>query len=119
MKCEFMEWVESSRKGRVTLALLQEFERRFMWLSVLDRTMLDTSKVLIFIRTVDPLHWEKMGLLLETNEGLMTHWALVERVCSHFDKQQEWKDQGSSMTGPRTWRKPILARMEETRRWLE
>ena len=43
-KREFMEWVETPGKARNTSALLQEFEKRFAWLSALDRTVLDTNR---------------------------------------------------------------------------
>ena len=45
-KREFMDWVDRSGKERNASTLLQEFERRFSLLSVLDRTVLDTSRVL-------------------------------------------------------------------------
>ena len=47
-----MEWVESPGKGQNTLALLQEFEKRFACLYTLDRTVIDMSKVLLFIKLV-------------------------------------------------------------------
>ena len=37
----------------------------------LDRIVLDTSKVLLFVKSVDVLNHEKVGLLLETDEGLI------------------------------------------------
>ena len=49
-----MEWVELPRKGRNTSALLKEFEKRFARLSTLDRIVIDMSKVLLFIKSVDP-----------------------------------------------------------------
>ena len=56
-----MEWVEILGKGRNTSVLLQEFKKRFVSLSTLDRRMLDTSKVLLFIKCVDLLDQEKVG----------------------------------------------------------
>ena len=88
-KCEFMEWVESLGKGRNTTTLLQEFEMRFARLSALDRTVLDTSKVLVFIKSVDEVDWEKVDHLLETDEGLTANWAMVKRFFGRFDKQQD------------------------------
>ena len=67
-----MAWVESPDKGRNASALLQEFEKQFARVSALDQTMLDTSRVLLFVKAVDALDQEKVGLLLETNEGLTT-----------------------------------------------
>ena len=55
-KREFMEWVKSPRKGRNTSTLLQEFRKRFARLLALDRTVLDTSRVLLFIKSVDVLN---------------------------------------------------------------
>ena len=73
-----------------------------MQLSTLDRTVLNTSKVQLFVKSVDVLDGEKVGILLETDEGLTTDWATVKRVYSRFDKRREWNDVGSSMTGPCT-----------------
>ena len=53
---DVMEWLESPGKGRNTSVLLQEFERRFTQLLALDQIVLDMSKVLLFIKSVDPLH---------------------------------------------------------------
>ena len=94
-----MEWVVSVGEGRNTSMLLQEFERRFTRLSALDQTVLDTSKVLLFINSVDPLYREKVGLFLEIDDGLTIDWAVVKRVCSRFDKRREWNDAGPLATG--------------------
>ena len=48
-----MEWVESPGKGRNVSVLLRDFEERFARLSALDRTILDTSWVLLFVNSVD------------------------------------------------------------------
>ena len=58
-------------------------------LSALDRIMLDTSKVLVFIKSVDEMDWEKVDLLLETDEGLTADWAVVKRVCGRFDERRD------------------------------
>ena len=71
-KREFLEWVENLGKGRNTSVLLQEFVKRYAQLSTLDRTVLDTSKVLLFIKLVNVADWEKVDILLETNEELTT-----------------------------------------------
>ena len=47
-----MEWVDLRGKGRSTSVLLQEFEKRFACLYTLDRTVIDMSKVLLFIKLV-------------------------------------------------------------------
>ena len=44
-KKDFMDWVENLGKGRNASTHLQEFESRFVRLSTLDRSMLDTSRV--------------------------------------------------------------------------
>ena len=67
--------------------LLREFEERFARLLMLDRTILDTSRVLLFVKSVDARDREQVGLLLETDDGLMTDWAVVKRVCGRFDKR--------------------------------
>ena len=58
--------------------------------------MLDTSKVLLFLKAVDVRDQEKVGLLVEDDVGLMMDWAAVKRVCSRFDKRREWIAEGSS-----------------------
>ena len=95
-KKDLMDWVELPGKGRNTTTLLQEFEKRFARLSTLDRAVLDTSKVLLFLKAVDVRDREKVGLLLEDDDGLITDWAAVKRVCSRFDKRREWTAEGSS-----------------------
>ena len=65
-----MEWVETPDKERNALVLLREFEERFASLSVLNRTILDTSRVLLFVKSVDERDREQVGLLLETDDGL-------------------------------------------------
>ena len=119
-RLDFMAWVESPGKGRNTTALLQEFEKRFARLSTLDRTVLETSRVLLFVKSVDALDREKVGLLLETDEGLTTDWAVVKRVCSRFDKRHEWSD-GAPKAPVRRPEVSVSApaRREETRPWLE
>ena len=92
-KRELMEWVELPEKGWNKTVLLQEFEKR---------TMLNTSKVLLFINSVNPQDQEKVKLLLEMDKGLTTDWMVVKRVCSCFDKRREWNDESSSLVGPVT-----------------
>ena len=105
-----------------TSVLLEEFEKWFAWLSALDKTVIDTSCVLLFIKSVDAQDWEKVGPLLEMDHGIMADWAMVKRVCSHFDKWCEWREEGPSAAGPAAGRQheePIQARTEEARRWIE
>ena len=118
---DFMNWVNNPDKGQNASALLQEFESRFARLSRLDRTMLETSKVLFFVTSLHSLVQESVGLLLETNRGLTTDWATVKEVCSRIDKRRDWKEKGFSSVGPAVEIKaePTLTRVEETRRWLE
>ena len=89
-----MDWVESPGKGRNASALLREFGEHFARLSALDRTILDTSRVLLFVKSVDERDREQVGSLLETEDGLTTDWAVVMRVCGRFDKWQERTDNG-------------------------
>ena len=56
---------------------------------MLDRTMLETSKVLLFVTSFDCRVRESGGLLLETNNGLMTDWATVKGVCDKIDKRRD------------------------------
>jgi hypothetical protein len=81
-----MEWVETPGKGRSATTLLWEFEERFARLSTLDRTMLDTSRVLLFVKSVDARDREKVGFSLETNDRRLADCAAVKKVCGRFDK---------------------------------
>ena len=115
-----MEWVETPEKGRNASVLLQEFEERFARLSALDRTILDTIRVLMSVKLVDARDREQVGLLLD--DGLTADWAVVKRVCGRFDKRRDWVDKDSSGAGTVATRKlqgapPV--RREETRDWLE
>ena len=115
-KREFMEWAESPGKGRNTSV------KRFFWLSPLDGIVLNTSRVLLFIKSVNALVRERVGTLPEMDEGLMADWAVVKGVCSRFDKRLEWSDEGplaAGMVAGRKLEEPILAQMEEMRRWIE
>ena len=112
-----MDWVDRSGKERNTSALLQEFERRFPRLSTLDRTVLDTSWVLLLIKSVNALDWGSVGPLLETDDGLTADWATVKRVCDRFDKRREWGYEGPSTSGlvvARKLEEPFAAQREET-----
>ena len=51
-------------------------------LSALDRTILDTSRVLLFVKSVDERDRDQVGSLLETEDGLTADWAAVKRVCA-------------------------------------
>ena len=81
------------------LVLLCEFEECFVRLLVLDQTVLDTSHVLLFVKSVDARDREQVGLLLETDDGLTADWAVVKRVYDRFDKRREWVDKGSIGAG--------------------
>ena len=100
LKKDFMDWVDSPGKGRNLSTLLQEFESLFTRLSTLDRTVLDTSKVLLFVKSFDFLIRDNVGLLLETNEGLTVDLAMVKEVCGLIDKWRNWTYKGSSVVGP-------------------
>ena len=117
-----MEWVESPGKGRNASVLLREFEEHFARLQALDRTILDTSRVLLFVKSVDERDRDQVGSLLETEDGLTADWAAVKRVCGRFDKRREWADNGATGAGSVAARKlepAPQARREETREWLE
>ena len=114
--------MESPGKGRNASVLLREFEERFARLSVLDRTILDTSRVLLFVKSVDERDRDQVGSLLEFEDGLTADWAAVKRVCGRFDKRREWADNGATGSGSVAARKLEPApqvRREETREWLE
>jgi hypothetical protein len=108
-KREFMEWVESPGKGRNASVLLRDFEERFAPLSTLDRTVLDTSRVLLFVKSVDARDREKIGLLLEIDDGLTADWAVVKRVYGRFDKRRDWAETESVVAGTATTRKAEAA----------
>ena len=112
-----MDWVDRPGKERNTSALLQEFERRFARLSALDRSVLYTSRVLLFVKSVNALDRGSVGTVLETDDGLTTDWAMVKGVCSRFNKRREWGDEGPSISGPVVARKleeTFAAQREET-----
>ena len=69
----------------------------------------------------DFLDRESVGLLLETNDGLIINWAKIKGVCGWIDKRRDWKEKGSSIVEPtvETRAEPAPTRTEETRRWLE
>ena len=71
-KKDLMDWVESSNKELSASATLHEFEQRFDRLPALDKTILDSNKVLLFIKSVDEKDRRDLGLLLENDEGLIS-----------------------------------------------
>ena len=75
-----MEWVKLTGKGRNTRLLLQELEKHFARLSALDKTVLDMSKVMWFLKAVNAQDREKVGFLLDIDDGLMNDWAVRKRV---------------------------------------
>ena len=102
--------------------LLWEFEEFFARLSILDKTVLDTRWVLLFVKAMNVRDREEVCLLLETDDRLMVDRVVVKRVCGRFDKRREWGDKGSSGAGSIAARKlegPPPTRREETRDWLE
>ncbi len=109
-----MDWVETPGKGRNASALLREFEERFTRLLMLDRTVLDTSHVLLFVKAVDARDRDKVGLLLETDDGLTSDWAVVKRVCNHSTNCEN----GITSIGPTTRgiMRDRLTQSDETRR---
>ena len=98
-KRDFMEWVETPEKGRNASMLLREFEERFARLSALDMTVLDTSRVLLFVKTMDVRYREQVGLLLEMGDRLTGNWVVVKRDCDRFDKWREFGDKSSLGAG--------------------
>ena len=81
-----MDWVESTNKELSKSATLHEFEQRFDRQLALDGTILDSSKVLLFIEAVDVKDRRDFGLLLENDEGLISDWATMKQACGRFDK---------------------------------
>ena len=60
------------QKGEEHIGAPPRVQKLFARLSVLDRIMLDTSRVMLFIKSVDAQDWEKVGPLLETEDELTT-----------------------------------------------
>ena len=89
-KKDLMDWVESTNKELTATATFHEFEQRFYCLPALDQTVLDSSKVLLFIKAVNVKDRRDLGLLLEDDDGLISDWAAVKRACGHFDKRRQW-----------------------------
>jgi hypothetical protein len=104
--------VESPGKGRNASTLLWDFEERFARLSTLDRTVLDTSRVLLFVKSVDARDQEKIGLLQETDDGLTADWAVVKRVCGRFDKRRDWAEADSVGAGGAMTKRVEVAPLE-------
>ena len=67
-----MDWVESTNKEVNVSATLDKFEQRFDRLPALDQTVLDSRKVLLFIKLVDVEDRRDLGLLLEDDDGLIS-----------------------------------------------
>ena len=72
-------------------------------------------------QSVDMDDREKVGLLLEMDEGLTTDWDVMKRVYNQFDKQHKWNDARSSSTGPTIGRmtREVLTRSDEMSRRFE
>jgi hypothetical protein len=51
---------------------------------------------------VDARDREKIGLLLETDDGLTADWVVVKRICGHFDKRRDWAETKSVGAGTAT-----------------
>ena len=83
--------------------------------------MLDMSKVLLFVKSLDMRDCESVGLLLETNDGVTVDWTVVKGVCGMIDKHSDWKEKGFLSAGlaVETRAEPISTLVKETRRWLE
>ena len=79
-KKDLMDWVDSTNKELNASAMLHEFEQRFDCLPALDQTILDSSKVLLFIKSVDVKDRRDLELLLENDEGLISNWAALKRA---------------------------------------
>ena len=119
-------WAESRTWEEFEGRLLEKYglddalrlsKRDFMEWVALDRTVLDTNRVLLFVKSVDVRDQEQVGLLLETDDKLTADWAVVKRVCGHFDKLREWVGKGSTGTGLVAESKlevPAPVRREET-----
>ena len=67
-----MNLVESTNKELSVSATLHEFEQRFDHLPALDQTILDSRKVLLFIKAVDVKARRDLKLLLEDDDGLIS-----------------------------------------------
>jgi hypothetical protein len=48
---------------------------------------------------VDACDRERIGSLLETDDGLTADWAMVKRVCGRVDKRRDWADADSMGAG--------------------
>jgi hypothetical protein len=71
---------------------------------------------------VDARDREKIGLLLETDNGLTADWAVVKRVCGRFDERRDWAEVDSVGEAAAMTKKveaPPPAKKEETRRWAD
>ena len=89
-----MDWFDNPGKGRNASTLLQDFQLRFAQLSALNWTVLDRSKVLLFVKSFDLLDRNNIGLLLETNEGLTVDWAVIKGVAAGSTNVETRKRRG-------------------------
>ena len=54
-----------------------------------NRTVLDTSKVILFLKAEDARDRKKVCLLLENEDEFISYWIAVKRVCGLYDKRRE------------------------------
>ena len=105
-----MDWVDSSNKMLSANATFQELEERFGRLSTVNQTIIDSTKVLLFIKVADMKDQMELGLLLENVDGPITNWIAVKRDCGRFDKHYKWGN------GPNSYPiSPIERRIQDER----
>ena len=66
-----MNWVDSPNKMLSANATFQELEERFGRLSTVNQTIIDSTKVLLFIKVADMKDQMELGLLLENEHDLI------------------------------------------------
>ena len=65
-----MDWVDSPNKMLSANATFQELEQRIGRLSTLKQSIIDSTKVLLFIKVADMKDQMELGLLSENVDGL-------------------------------------------------
>ena len=79
--CNFDQCITSGKTHRGATKAFQEFERRFTRVPKREQRLVGMDNVLLFIRLIDRVEREAIGIELEDNNranGLTEHWSKVE-----------------------------------------
>ena len=91
---DFDQWISATNTHRGAMKAFKEFKRHFARLPEREQRLLGADKVLLFVRPIERVEWEAMGIELEDDDGtngLTEDWSEVERVCRRLDKERSTK----------------------------